>query len=99
MLQARGEAVIYIVADLQDPPELIAEFLAKWEEGYKVVVGVRSGSAESAPMRWMRNAYYSVIERLSEVPLVRNFTGFGLYDRAVMTRSARSTTLTRTSAA
>lgn len=86
MLQARGEAVIYIVADLQDPPELIAEFLARWEEGYKVVVGVRSGSAERPPMRWMRNAYYSVIERLSEVPLVRNFTGFGLYDRTVMTK-------------
>jgi glycosyltransferase involved in cell wall biosynthesis len=38
MLQARGEAVIYIVADLQDPPELIADFLAKWREGYKVVI-------------------------------------------------------------
>ena len=84
MLQARGEAVIYIVADLQDPPELIAEFLARWEEGYKVVVGVRTASAEKPPMRWVRTAYYSVIERLSEVPLVRNFTGFGLYDRVVM---------------
>ncbi|HUK78460.1 MAG TPA: glycosyltransferase family 2 protein [Thermoleophilia bacterium] len=84
MLQARGEAVIYIVADLQDPPELIADFLAKWEEGYKVVVGVRSASAERAPMRWVRDTYYAVIERLSEVPLVRNFTGFGLYDREVI---------------
>ncbi len=86
MLQASGEAVIYIVADLQDPPELIADFLAKWREGYKVVVGVRSASEEHAPMRWVRSAYYAVIERLSEVPLVRNFTGFGLYDREVMAK-------------
>jgi glycosyltransferase involved in cell wall biosynthesis len=86
MLQARGEAVIYIVADLQDPPELITEFVQRWEEGYKVVVGVRSASEERPPMRWIRAAYYSVVERLSEVPLVRNFTGFGLYDREVMDR-------------
>ena len=84
MLQASGEAVIYIVADLQDPPELIREFVAKWEEGYKVVVGVRTGSDEHPPMRWVRGWYYSVIERLSDVPLVRNFTGYGLYDREVM---------------
>ena len=84
ILQAGGEAVIYIVADLQDPPELIREFLAKWEEGYKVVVGVRAASAERPPMRWLRALYYTVIERLSEVPQVRNFTGFGLYDREVI---------------
>jgi len=84
MLQARGEAVIYIVADLQDPPELIREFVARWEEGYKVVVGVRTASDERPPMRWVRSWYYGVIERLSEVPLVRNFTGYGLYDREVM---------------
>jgi glycosyltransferase involved in cell wall biosynthesis len=84
MLEARGAAVIYIVADLQDPPELIAEFVHRWEEGYKVVVGVRAASEERPPMRWIRAAYYSVIERLADVPLVRNFTGFGLYDREVM---------------
>ena len=84
ILQASGEAVIYIVADLQDPPELIREFIARWEEGYKVVVGVRAASAERPPMRWVRALYYTVIERLSEVPQVRNFTGFGLYDRGVI---------------
>ncbi len=84
ILQASGEAVISIVADLQDPPELIREFIARWEEGYKVVVGVRAASAERPPMRWVRVLYYTVIERLSEVPQVRNFTGFGLYDREVI---------------
>jgi glycosyltransferase involved in cell wall biosynthesis len=84
ILQASGEAVIYIVADLQDPPELIREFVARWQEGYKVVVGVRAASAERPPMRWVRALYYTVIERLSEVPQVRNFTGFGLYDREVI---------------
>ena len=84
ILQASGEAVIYIVADLQDPPELIREFIARWEEGYKVVVGVRAASAEKPPMRWVRALYYTVIDRLSEVPQVRYFTGFGLYDREVI---------------
>jgi glycosyltransferase involved in cell wall biosynthesis len=84
ILQASGEAVISIVADLQDPPELIREFIARWEDGYKVVVGVRAASAEKPPMRWVRALYYTVIERLSEVPQVRNFTGFGLYDREVI---------------
>ena len=84
ILQASGEAVISIVADLQDPPELIRQFVASWEEGYKVVVGVRAASAERPPMRWVRALYYTVIERLSEVPQVRNFTGFGLYDREVI---------------
>ena len=46
-LQARGDAVMSCVADLQDPPELIPQFVKKWEEGYKVVIGVKAGSRES----------------------------------------------------
>jgi polyisoprenyl-phosphate glycosyltransferase len=84
LLQARGEAVIYVVADLQDPPEMIREFIGQWEAGYKVVVGVKQESLEKRSMFLVRRLFYRLIDRLSEVPLVRNFTGFGLYDKAVI---------------
>jgi glycosyltransferase involved in cell wall biosynthesis len=82
LLQCRGDAVIGMAADLQDPPELIPAFLEKWREGYKVVLGVKSASEESALMFAIRRVGYGVIDRLSEVKQVRNSTGFGLYDKA-----------------
>jgi len=84
-LQARGDAVISCVADLQDPPELIPEFVKKWKEGYKVVIGVKRSSHESWLMSRTRKAYYWLVAKLSsDVELVHNFTGFGLYDRDVI---------------
>src|SRR6185295_19146352 len=82
LLQCRGDAVIGMAADLQDPPELIPAFLEKWREGYKVVLGVKTESEESRVMFAIRSVCYSVIDRLSEVRQVRNSTGFGLYDQA-----------------
>jgi glycosyltransferase involved in cell wall biosynthesis len=82
LLQCRGDAVIGMAADLQDPPELIPAFLAKWREGYKVVLGIKAKSEESAVMFAIRRVGYGVIDRLSEVKQVRNCTGFGLYDKA-----------------
>ena len=84
LLQARGEAVISVVADLQDPPTMIPTFIARWEQGYKVVVAVKTDSHENRLMFLARRMFYRVIDRLSDVPQIRNFTGFGLYDRAVM---------------
>ena len=84
LLQARGDAVISIVADLQDPPDMIREFVARWEAGAKVVIGVKRESHESRVMSLIRGLFYRIIDRLSEVPQVRHFTGFGLYDRVVM---------------
>jgi polyisoprenyl-phosphate glycosyltransferase len=86
LLQARGDCVIGIASDLQDPPELIRDFVARWEEGYKIVVGVKKESREKQPMFFAREFFYLLMDRLSEVPLIRNFTGFGLYDRVVMAR-------------
>ena len=60
---------------------MIRDFVAKWEDGYKVVVGVKKESLERRSMFFVRGLYYRLINRLSEVPLVENFTGFGLYDR------------------
>jgi len=84
LFQARGEAIIGIVADLQDPPELIPELLERWEQGYAMVLCVKRTSGENPAMFWIRRQYYRAIERLSEIRTFQNFTGFGLYDRAVV---------------
>lgn len=84
ILQAKGDAVIGIVADLQDPPGLIPDFIRKWEEGYKIVVGVKSKTEESFFFSAIRKAYYKIIGELSDIEMVQNFTGFGLYDKKVI---------------
>jgi polyisoprenyl-phosphate glycosyltransferase len=84
LLQAQGDAVIGLVADLQDPPELIPEFLKKWEGGNQIVVGIKEKSEEMSLMFGIRRFYYWLVKRLSDVPLLENYTGFGLYDRRIM---------------
>lgn len=84
LLQASGDAVISIVADFQDPPNLIPEFVKKWEEGFKIVVGVKKQSDESSLFFFIRKIYYRVVTRLAEIDLIGNFTGFGLYDKKVI---------------
>ncbi len=85
MKQAQGDAVISMVADFQDPPMLIPEFVKKWEkEDYKMVLGVKKSSAESPLFFFLRRIYYSLVSKLSEIELIKNFTGFGLYDRRVI---------------
>jgi len=84
ILQTKGDAVISIVADLQDPPYLIKEFIRKWEEGYKVVMGIKKRSEESRIIFGIRKLYYRVLRRLSNIELVEQYTGFGLYDRQVV---------------
>ncbi len=81
MIHARGDAVISLVSDLQDPPELIKEFIKKWEEGFLVVIAVKADSEESPLFFAIRKAYYELVSRLAETELNKNATGFGLYDR------------------
>lgn len=83
-LQASGDAVVGMAADLQDPPERIPDFIQKWEEGYKIVIGVKTHSQEIRLFHFLRTIYYRIIRNLSDVPLIENFTGFGLYDREVV---------------
>jgi len=83
-LEAQGDAVIIMVSDLQDPPEMIPDFIKHWRAGYKVVIGVKPASKEAALMFSLRRAYYRLLARVSEVPQIENFTGFGLYDREVV---------------
>ncbi len=84
LLQARGDAVIAMASDLQEPPELIREFIDKWEQGYRVVAGVKPSSQHSTVMSLVRRFFYATIGRISETRLIPNFTGFGLYDRSVV---------------
>jgi glycosyltransferase involved in cell wall biosynthesis len=84
LLSARGDAVIGMASDLEDPPELIPEFIRNWEQGYKIAIGVRRKSEETGLMPLLRRGYYSLITKISEVEQVQNFTGFGLYDKKVM---------------
>jgi glycosyltransferase involved in cell wall biosynthesis len=88
-LQARGDAVIVMVSDLQDPPPLIVDFLKKWEAGFKIVLGEKTGSAENGVVFALRKAYYKLVSRLADVKLLKNVTGFGLYDRAVIEQFRR----------
>jgi glycosyltransferase involved in cell wall biosynthesis len=84
ILRARGDAVITMSTDLQDPPELIRDFIAKWEQGYKVVAGVLAGRKEAFLMVAIRNFYYRLIKRLSDTRLIASFTGFCLVDQKVV---------------
>ncbi len=84
LMQCNGDAVISIVADLQDPPEMIVDFIRKWEEGYKIVIGVKEQSYEAQWMYKLREAYYNLLHKLSEVEIFKGFTGFGLYDKKII---------------
>jgi glycosyltransferase involved in cell wall biosynthesis len=84
ILQAGGDVVIAMAADLQDPPDLIPEFLQKWEEGYKIVLGVKVESEENRFLYKLRTFYYKLVSSLSDIQLTRHVTGFGLYDRRVI---------------
>lgn len=84
ILQAKGDAVISLAADLQEPPRLVKDFIKKWEQGYKVVMGIKTGSDESRVTFGLRKLYYRVLRRLSDVDLLEQATGFGLYDRRIV---------------
>jgi glycosyltransferase involved in cell wall biosynthesis len=82
--QTCGDAVIGIVADFQDPPEMIADMVREWENGYSMVLGIKRSSEESSLKFWIRKRYYRLVNRLSSIETFENFTGFGLYDRRVV---------------
>lgn len=84
LLQVRGDAVVVIAADLQDPPQIIGQYLKQWENGFLVVLGEKISSSESGIMFQLRKMYYKIVNNLSEVELLQNVTGAGLYDRIVV---------------
>ena len=81
MLQTSGDATVLMACDFQDPVELIPRYVAEWEKGYKIVIGIKKSSQENPLMYWLRGCYYKMIKKLSDVEQIEQFTGFGLYDR------------------
>lgn len=84
IMQATGDAIVPVLADLQTPPSLLPEMVRKWEEGYKVVVAVRRNTAETGVLPLARRAFYAIIKRISKIEQIPNYIGFGLYDREVI---------------
>ena len=84
ILQSRGAATIYLASDLQDPPEMIPEFIEQWESGYKLVMAIKPVSKSSPLMHAFRKTYYRFIDKISEVEIINDSTGFGLYDKSVL---------------
>jgi len=80
--QADGDCVIRMCADFQDPVELIPEFVKAWEEGSKIVIGIKQSSQEKRLMYFIRSMYYKLINRITDIDHIEHFTGFGLYDKA-----------------
>ena len=80
MLQSSGDCTVLMAADFQEPVEMVPKFVKEWENGYKIVAGIKTTSKENKFMYWLRGCYYKMIKRLSDVEQIEQFTGFGLYD-------------------
>ncbi len=82
MCQTTGDCTITMCCDFQDPVEMIPKFVEKWEEGHKIVSGVKTSSKENPIIYFLRTVYYKVIKNMSSVKMIEHFTGFGLYDKS-----------------
>ncbi len=81
MCECTGDCVITMCCDFQDPVEMIPIFVKKWEEGHRIVSGVKTSSKESPILYLLRTIYYKMIKNMSSVKMIEHFTGFGLYDK------------------
>lgn len=79
--ECEGDCVVTLCCDFQDPPEMIPKFVEKWEQGHRVVSGIKTSSKESPIIYLLRTIYYKLIKRMSSVKMIEHFTGFGLYDK------------------
>ncbi len=84
MMQAKGDVVILLVADLQDPPEMIVDFVRAYEDGNNIVLGIKTSSQENGLMYKIRTWYYKLLQKISDIEIFQNNTGFGLYDKKTM---------------
>ena len=84
IIQTSGDATVYLASDFQDPPEMIPDFVREWETGTKIVLAVKPVSQSNPFMHALRRLYYSFLDRIAEVEIVRDSTGFGLYDKVVI---------------
>lgn len=84
ILASEGDATIYLASDLQDPPEMIPMFIEYWEKGFKLVLATKPVSKENALVHKLRVAYYKFLDRISTIDVIKDSTGFGLYDESVI---------------
>jgi dolichol-phosphate mannosyltransferase len=84
ILQTSGDATIYMASDLQDPPELALEFIKEWESGYKIVLATKPVSEGNKFVHFLRKLYYRLLDGISDIKMIRDATGFGLYDKKVL---------------
>ncbi|MGN0015369.1 MAG: glycosyltransferase [Candidatus Gastranaerophilaceae bacterium] len=86
IINGSGDAVIYMASDLQDPPELIPDFIEKWENGYKMALGQKTSSKESKSMYFIRKIFYSLMKHIvdDDTEQIKQCTGFGLYDKQIV---------------
>ena len=81
MQQTTGDCTISMCADFQDPVEMIPKFVKEWENGYKIVIGIKNKSKENKLMYFLRSCYYKIIKKMADTEQIEHFTGFGLYDK------------------
>lgn len=81
MCQTTGDCTISMCCDFQDPVELIPRFVEEWENGHKIVSGIKSSSKENPIIYLLRTLYYKMIKNMSDTEMIEHFTGFGLYDK------------------
>ena len=81
MKQAYGDCVVRMCADFQDPVDMIPKFVKEWEDGHKIVIGVKKASQERKIMYKIRGLYYKLIQKITDIDHIEQFTGFGLYDK------------------
>lgn len=91
-LHTRGDAVMQIDADLQDPPEMLETFFDLWQQGYQVVYGIRRKRPEAWLLKNFRRLGYWVIDKISEHPIPRDVGDFRLIDRKVVEAVAKTRT-------
>jgi polyisoprenyl-phosphate glycosyltransferase len=81
LTQVTGDCVILMCADFQDPIDMLPKFVREWENGYKIVIGIKTTSKENGFMYFLRTCYYKIVKKIGEIEHIKHFTGFGLYDR------------------
>ena len=84
LLQSSGAAAILMSADFQDPPDMISKYIAEWENGYEVVLGQKDTSEENFFKNFIKKIFYKFIQLISEVPLMVNTTGAGIFDKKII---------------
>ena len=84
ILQSNGLATIYLASDFQDPPDLIPKFIEEWEKGWKLVMAVKPVSKSSPLMHFLRKYYYKFLDNISDIEILKDATGFGIYDKKII---------------